>query len=110
MIYSLIIMVIFTLNYAKYDAEKVLRHDFIDSHTSRFLIRALVCIIIGKGQLLLSIQNAVIVFVLFDYAFNFYSKRPILSLGTTAHWDKFWTGKEYLLLTLRILSLSIFFI
>ena len=117
MIYNatiLLIILAFIFVSAFIDYEHLKDNDFIESHVSRAVLRALVFLLISIHDFKLGIASALLFAALFDQVLNFLMKVDFFYLGSTAKWDIFFREKMLWYILLKsiclILGLTLIFI
>jgi hypothetical protein len=90
---ELLILINFIWLSALIDMEHLIDDDYIEDHTSRFILRTLFIYVIFR-EINWQFVGAVMVFMAsFDSTLNLMRGLPINYLGSTAKWDIFW--KKY---------------
>lgn len=88
------------------DAEHIKKEQYILDHTTRFILRSLIALIIS----LYSIQDAIIFSVtfwlFFDHFINWKLGKPIFYLGTVAQLDIFFSKRLWLYILLKGICLG----
>jgi len=105
--YNLIILMAFTIVSAWIDYEHLKDNDYIESHTSRFLLRGLFFIalwIYGPNYWMIG-GSALFFAATFDSVLNVMRGKPLFYLGQTAKWDKFWREHERAYIAMKVMCL-----
>lgn len=89
-----ILFIIFTIISATIDAELYNSGYRFTDHTSRFLLRALVVVMLSNSIVELGFY-ASLFYLLFDYTLNIMCHRSLLYVGETSWIDKKWKGAKY---------------
>jgi len=88
------------------DAEHIKKEQYILDHTSRFILRSLIALIIS----LYSIQDAIIFSVtfwlFFDHLINWRLSKPIFYLGTVSKLDIFFSKRLWVYILLKGICLG----
>lgn len=95
----------FVLMSALVDAEMILKGHYIDSHKSRWYLRFCFFLSFGFFNWTWAIASALLFTALFDQVLNLMLSKPFWYLGTVAKWDKFFSNKKWLYVTIKILCL-----
>lgn len=100
----------FVLLSAWIDYEHLKDNDYIESHTSRSLIRILFIVCFSRLDVYPLIGMSLFFASTFDNTLNIMRKKELFTLGNTAYWDRFWIRIKpvYILLTLLSIPVSIF--
>ena len=99
-------ILLFTFLSAWIDAEHLEDNDYIESHVSRWLLRAL--FVIAVGNTYQEYIGMTLVFTaLFDVILNYLTGRKLLYLGKTAYWDIFWRKIPFLYIIFKVVSLFV---
>ena len=93
-----------TILFALIDAQYLNAGYRFESHFSRWLLRLLVVLVMSTDWTDFVLFSAVL-YLVFDYALNYFRKLPILYIGSTSKIDKFWHDKPYLQLAFKIIFL-----
>ena len=100
------IIVIFILISAYIDWEHLKDNDYIESHFSRWILRALfVCV--ASNSIAELIGMSLLFIALFDSILNAMRGKELFYLGTVALWDKFWSRIPYLFIVFKIVCLFV---
>ncbi len=97
-----ILFIIFTIISATIDAELYNSGYRFTDHTSRFLLRALVVVMLSNSIVELGFY-ASLFYLLFDYTLNIMCHRQLLYVGQTAWIDKKWKGAKYAQLIFKLI-------
>lgn len=89
-----ILFIIFTIISATIDAELYNSGYRFTDHTSRFLLRALVVVMLSNSIVELGFY-ASLFYLLFDYTLNIMCHRSLLYVGETSWIDKKWKWAKY---------------
>lgn len=87
------------------DSEHLNKNEYILSHLSRSLLRALFCITIGFYSINGAILFALVFWLLFDHVLNYFRGKSIFYLGTVSKLDIFFNKYIYLYIGLKVLVL-----
>ena len=101
----LIVTLLFVSATAFIDAEHLKDGDWIENHSSRVVQRFMFVFMMSIFTLKGAIASGIIIAVLFDQLLNVMRGLPILHLGTTAVWDKFWRDKIIAYVVFKLLLL-----
>lgn len=88
------------------DYEHLRDNDYIESHVSRWLLRALFAIAISTNVKEL-IGVTLLFTALFDSLLNYCFNKDLLYLGSTALWDRFWRKMPYTYFIFKVVSLFV---
>ena len=109
----IILYILFIILSAYIDAEHINDKDYIENHTSRFLLRGVVTLgfAYDPSYFYFFDWRYLLVFLLsfiaiFDTTINLFRGLSVFYLGTVAKWDLFWK-KHYLLYKIMRISLII---
>lgn len=89
-------VILLILGIAYIDAEHVKDGDYIENHTSRWVMRALIFLVLLLLDWWSAAFYAVAFVGIFDHAFNIFRGHKFWRLGTTAKWDIFWQENKLL--------------
>jgi hypothetical protein len=102
----LVYFILFLILSIRLDSEHLKDNDFIESHTSRWLLRG--TFMIAAAVDVFSFFAMLFYWMgMFDSGLNITLKKDINHLGTTAKWDKFWTRYKDMYLTMKIIVIYI---
>ena len=109
--FKFLLFLIIAYLFAIIDSEHIKKEEYILDHTSRFILRGLIALLIGSY----SIQDAVIFsvtfWIFFDHFINWRLGKPIFYLGTVAKTDIFFSKRLWLYILLKGICLgSIIFV
>ncbi len=93
-----------TILFALIDAQYLNAGYRFESHFSRWILRLFVVLAMSTDWTDFVLFSAVL-YLVFDYALNYFRKLPILYIGSTSKIDKFWHDKPYLQLAFKIIFL-----
>ena len=88
----IIITIVFVFLSAYIDYEHLRDNDYIESHVSRWILRALFVLAVAQGDFIVMAGMTLLFTALFDAVLNKLTKMPLLYLGSTARWDRFFTS------------------
>lgn len=94
--------VAFTIVSAIVDTEHLKDKDYIESHTSRWVLRLLFFIAMGAWNPIYILASALIFTATFDQILNKFMDNSIWYLGDTALWDKFWKKRKVLYIIMKV--------
>ena len=97
----------FTYLSAFVDHEHLLDNDFIESHTSRWLLRASFISIIAVYDVFLACAAGLLFTSTFDQTLNLLRGESLFHLGSTSRWDLFWKKRLPLYIGMKVLALAI---
>ena len=89
-----VLTVSFIIMSAIIDSEHLNDQDYIEDHTSRFILRGIFALAIGLSNPLYTLGAIFIFMALFDQCLNTLMKNDLWFLGKTAKWDIFWTKNK----------------
>ena len=89
----LIVTISFICTSAYIDAEHLRDSDWIESHASRVVQRFIFIVALGIYNYQMALASGILIAALFDQALNIMRGLPLLHLGKTAKWDKFWGNR-----------------
>lgn len=93
------------------DSEHIKKEEYILDHTSRFILRGLIALIIGLYSIQDAIFFSVTFWIFFDHFINWRLGKPIFYLGTVAQLDVFFSKRLWLYILLKGICLgSIIFV
>jgi hypothetical protein len=101
----IIIILLFIFASAYIDYEHLRDNDYIESHVSRFALRALFILAVSAGDFIVMAGMSLLFMALFDGVLNYLTKMPLLYLGCTARWDRFFREHKFLYILVKIVSL-----
>jgi hypothetical protein len=103
---AILLTVGFTMTCAYVDAEHLEDNEYIDDHTSRWVLRFIFFLAIGFSGLKNSVASALLFTALFDQLLNYMlHKKSIWYLGDTALWDIFFKERKWLYIAMKITTL-----
>lgn len=107
-----ILIILMILSIAHIDAEDVNEGNYIQDHTSRWIMRAIIFVVLCFLDWWTAVFYAVAFVGIFDHAFNLFRGHDFWRLGTTAKWDIFWQENKllYKLCKIFLWGLMIFLI
>ena len=100
------VSVAFTVMCADIDYEHLIDGDYIESHASRALHRALFPLAISIYDYKAGIASGLIIGALFDQFLNGLLGKDFFFLGDTAKWDIFFKKRKYLYIGIKVGMLS----
>ena len=107
----ILLFALITVTMAWIDSEHLNRDEYILSHLSRSVLRALFCITIGFYSINGAILFALVFWLLFDHLLNYFRGKSIFYLGTVSKLDIFFSNNIALYIILKGLVLfSIIFV
>jgi hypothetical protein len=102
----MIYILTFIILSARIDFEHLRDNDYIESHVSRWLLRALF-IVVASDSIVEVFGMSLVFAALFDQVLNLMMGKPLFYLGSTAVWDRFWNDKKWLYITFKVVALII---
>ena len=90
-----------TILFALIDAQYINAGYRFESHFSRWILRLFVVLAMSTDWTDFVLFSAVL-YLVFDYALNYFRKLPIFYMGTVAKLDKIWGGDYRLQLAFKI--------
>lgn len=103
---SLLYISLFTFLAAWIDSVHLNKNEYIENHTSRWLLRAL--FVIAASNSISDLIGMTLVFTaLFDGILNKLRYREVMYLGTVAEWDKFWRRIPFLFIIMKVVCLFV---
>ena len=113
---ALIEIALFVIITSFIDKEHLDDNDYIESHRSRNILRT-IFILSCNAHLLMDLDYKNFIFNIvgmalfflatFDNSLNFWRKKPMLHLGNTAPWDKYFINKPFTYITIIGVSLMV---
>ena len=88
------------------DSEHIKKEEYILDHTSRFILRGLIALIIGLYSIQDAIFFSVTFWIFFDHFINWRLGKPIFYLGTVAQLDVFFSKRLWLYILLKGICLG----
>jgi hypothetical protein len=101
----IIITILFIAASAYIDYEHLRDNDYIESHVSRVVLRALFILAVAQGDFYIMGGMTLLFMALFDGVLNYLTKMNILYLGSTARWDRFFREQKFLYIIVKVVSL-----
>ena len=101
----IIITIVFVFISAYIDYEHLRDNDYIESHVSRWILRALFVLAVAQGDFIVMAGMTLLFTALFDAVLNKLTKMPLLYLGSTARWDRFFKENMFLYVVVKVVSL-----
>jgi hypothetical protein len=105
MISEMLVTTGFIICSAVVDSEHLKKGEYIKSHTSRSVLRALFFISIGIHNPLHGIASALFFAALFDQMLNTLMDKDLFYLGAVAKWDIFFRKRKTLYISIKIICL-----
>jgi hypothetical protein len=87
------------------DAEHINKGEYIEDHSSRWLLRMGFFIAMAMSSKLDGLASALLFTALFDQLLNWFRNKPFWYLGTVAKWDIFFSKRKWLYITVKIICL-----
>ena len=103
----LISITLFIVLSAVIDYEHLKDNDYIESHTSRWLLRALFVLAVAKGNIAELLGMTFLFMAIFDSLLNKLRGLDLFYLGTVALWDRFWSKIMPLFIVFKIVCLFV---
>jgi len=103
----LISILLIVYYFAKIDSDHINKLEFIDDHTSRWMLRALISIPFAIISIYAAIAYAMIFWALFDTLLNKFRGKPLSYMGSTAKTDIFFSKRLKLYWATKIVALSL---
>jgi len=106
-IYGMIFVVsyLFIIYSAVIDAEHLNKGEYIEDHTSRWILRFIFFLLIALFSFRAAAGFAFLFAALFDQFLNYMRGKPFWYLGTVAKWDIFFSKRKYLYVCVKIIAL-----
>jgi hypothetical protein len=103
---NLIYISLFVFLSAYIDYEHLKDNDYIESHISRWCLRAL--FVIAVSTRIEDVIGMTLFFAAtFDHVLNYLRGKELFYLGTVAIWDQFWSKIPFLFIAFKITSLFV---
>ena len=104
---GILVTVGFVLVSAVMDGEHLNKKQYIEDHTSRWLLRAMFCLALGFGNWIWIFAAALLFAAMFDQVLNKFRGKRFWYLGTVAKWDLFWKKHIWFYATAKIIMLIV---
>jgi hypothetical protein len=101
---TFLIVLAFIIVSAFIDAEHLLDGEYIENHKSRFIQRGVFILALWLHSASTALAGFLLFIALFDQLLNFFWGKDWFYLGDTSKWDKFWKGRERLLIIVKLIS------